>query len=308
MPSSPKQPDPADGQPARLRVLLVTGLSGAGKSLALKMFEDLGYEAVDNLPLSLIGPLLDADDSSGRGEAIAISVDFRTRDFGADSFFSQVDALTAREDIELRVLFLDCDQDVLSRRFTETRRRHPLAEDRPVLDGIRRERALMAPVADRADLVIDTSTLSPVELRNLLTGHFRLEQAGAMTISVQSFSFRRGLPREADLVFDVRFLNNPHYVYDLRPLTGRDAGVGDYIAKDVAFAPFMQTLVDMLTSLLPHYQREGKSYLTVAVGCTGGRHRSVFVSEQLAERLRAAGREIVLRHRDLPPGENEKTT
>lgn len=283
-----------------MRVLLVTGMSGAGKSSALKLLEDLGYEAVDNLPLSLIGGLIDPDNLREAGtEAIAVSADFRTRDFSSDSFAALLDRLATRSDLRASLLFLDCDDDVLARRFTETRRRHPLADDRPVVDGIRLERSLLATTAKRADLVVDTSNLGPNDLRRLLAGHFSLASGDSLTVSVLSFSYRTGLPREADLVFDVRFLANPHYVEELRPGTGRDAAVGDYIARDAAYPSFIESISQLLLSLLPHYQREGKSYLTVAVGCTGGRHRSVFVAEQLTEQLANAGRPVILRHRDL---------
>lgn len=287
-----------------MRVLLVTGMSGAGKSSALKLLEDLGYEAVDNLPLSLIGRLIDPANLREAGtEAIAVSADFRTRDFSSDSFAALMDRLIARPDLRASLLFLDCDDDVLARRFTETRRRHPLADDRPVVDGIRLERELLAATAKRADLVVDTSSLAPHDLRRLLAGHFSLASGNDLTVSMLSFSYRTGLPREADLVFDVRFLANPHYIDELRPGTGRDAPVGEYIARDAAYTPFMESVSQLLLSLLPHYQREGKSYLTVAIGCTGGRHRSVFVAEQLTKRLADAGRPVILRHRDL--SENE---
>jgi UPF0042 nucleotide-binding protein len=232
------------------------------------------------------------------GDAIAVSVDFRTRDFGAEQLAEVLDGFGARDDIDVSVIFLDCDDEILRRRFTETRRRHPLADDRPVLDGILRERALLASVMERADVVIDTSSLSTTDLRRMLAGQFRLDAAASLTVSILSFSYRRGLPREADLVFDVRFLANPHYVSKLRPQTGRDAAVAQHIMDDPAYAPFMTSLSAMLASLLPLYQKEGKSYLTVAIGCTGGRHRSVYVAEELARRLTGAGGEVILRHRD----------
>jgi UPF0042 nucleotide-binding protein len=281
---------------ARRRVLVLTGMSGAGKSSALKALEDLGYEAVDNLPLSLVPRLLEP---GVLGEAVAVSVDFRTREFGAERLAEILDGLGARDDLDPSVIFLDCDDEILRRRFTETRRRHPLADDRPVLDGILRERRLLAPVVERADVVIDTSSLSTTDLRSMLAGQFGLDAAASLTVSILSFSYRQGLPREADLVFDVRFLANPHYVSKLRPQTGRDAAVAQHIRRDPAYAPFMASLGAMLESLLPLYRKEGKSYLTVAIGCTGGRHRSVYVAEELARRLTDAGGEVILRHRDM---------
>ena len=249
----------------------------------------------------LLEPLADADRQHER-QNIAVAVDFRTRDFSVERFDGVVARLSARDDVTVKVVFLDCDNDRLAQRFTETRRRHPLADDRPVMVGIEQERELLRPIAERADLVVDTSLLSGSELRRLLEGHFRLETEPGMTVSVLSFGFRRGLPREADLVFDVRFLANPHYVEHLRPRTGRDPEVGAYVSADANFAPFMQRLTEMLGWLLPLYMSEGKSYLTVAIGCTGGQHRSVFIAEQLGEYLHADGLDVLVRHRDAVDG------
>ena len=285
------------------RFLLVSGLSGAGKSSALKILEDIGYEAVDNLPLSLLRSLAPAERVDGAPpHAIAVGIDTRTRDFDPAGFADALHDLRTRRDLDARFLFLDCDDAVLLHRFTATRRRHPLAGDRPVADGISHERQLMARLKDRADLVVDTSEVALPELRLLLVDRFGLDQPVGLNITVNSFSYRRGLPREADLVFDVRFLKNPHYVERLRPLTGDMPEVGAYIAGDAAFAPFLQGLSEMLLSLLPHYSREGKSYLTIAIGCTGGRHRSVFVAEKIARLLRDEGYRVSLRHRDKDSG------
>ncbi len=281
----------------RTRLVLVTGMSGAGKSTVLKAFEDIGYEAVDNPPLPLLASLVGPD--AARGAALAVDIDVRTRDFSADALRDAVAPIFARDDVDARLLFVDCEDEVLRRRFTETRRRHPLADDRPVIDGIRRERGLIEGLRANADLTLDTTELGVAELRRLVAGHFALDDRPTLTISVMSFSFAQGLPREADLVFDVRFLANPHYVDDLRPLTGRDAAVGAYIAQDPGYQPFFDSLTAMLVPLLPRFEGEGKSYLTIAVGCTGGRHRSVFVAERIAELLGAAGRPCQPRHRDL---------
>ena len=291
--NGPKEPVP---------VILVTGMSGAGKSTALKVLEDLGYEAIDNLPLYLLSRLLAPKDdglSAAPLDAVAVDVDIRTRDFDANAFLSEITPLAARDDLALKLLFLDCDDNVLRRRFTETRRRHPLANDRPVIDGIAHERRLMLRLRDNADLVIDSSHLAIPEFRQLMTQHFALDAGPEMAVSVTSFSYRRGLPREADLVFDVRFLANPHYVEALRSHSGKDADVAAYIEKDPAFRPFFDSLSAMLLDLLPHYAREGKSYLTVAIGCTGGRHRSVYVAEHLSRELGSHGQMVSLHHRDL---------
>lgn len=279
------------------RVVLVTGMSGAGKTSALKALEDAGYEAVDNLPLSLLESLVRPDDRTDR--PIAIGIDTRTRDFGAGPFLSAIDRLKAESALNVNVLFVDCDDEVLRRRFTETRRRHPLAADRPVVDGILAERSLVHVLRDRADLILDTSSLAQAELRRLVQEHFALDAGAGLAVSVISFAYRHGLPREADMVFDVRFLANPHYEASLEPLTGRDKAVGDYIRNDPAFAPFVEGLTAMLVTLLPRFQREGKSYLTVAIGCTGGKHRSVFVAELLAAHLRQLDCRVALIHRDV---------
>ena len=281
--------------PRRARLLVVTGMSGAGRSTALKALEDLGYEAVDNLPLSLLPSLVRAPT---QGPPLAIGVDVRTRDFAVGALLAALDRLAAEHQLELRIMFLDCEDDPLVRRYTETRRRHPLAGDRPVLDGIALERHRLSPLRDRADLVIDTTSLSPGDLKRLLRGHFALDAAPDIALYVTSFSYRHGLPREADLVLDVRFLRNPHYVAALSPLTGRDAEVGEFIDADPDFAPFFQRLCGWLGPLLPRYESEGKSYLTIAIGCTGGRHRSVYFVEALAQRF-GSQVPVLVRHREL---------
>lgn len=285
----------------RLKVLIVTGLSGAGKSSALDVLEDLGWEVVDNLPLFLLGVLLRHDhrDDLGFEHAVAIGVDSRTRDFAPDRLKTEIARFKARPDLEVHLAFFACDSDVLHQRFTATRRRHPLAQDRPVMDAIRSESRVMAPIRLDADQVIDTTLLAQPDLRRLLAGWFGLAHGGGMTIDVVSFSYRLGLPREADLVFDVRFLKNPHYDAALRRLSGRDSAVAGFIAADPAWRPFNEGLTGLLGTLVPHYRREGKSYLTIAVGCTGGRHRSVFTAETIAGDLRQRGHAVTVRHRDL---------
>jgi UPF0042 nucleotide-binding protein len=294
---------PAEGRPPTTagRVVVVTGMSGAGKTLALKALEDLGFEAVDNLPLSLLSSLVRPGDGVAR--ALAIGIDIRTRDFGIDHFLAAIDRLMADDSINLRIVFLDCDDDVLTRRYTETRRRHPLAVDRPLIDGIRHERMLVAALRARPDVtVIDTSSLPPAEFKRMLALRLGLEAGRGLVVFVTSFAYRNGLPREADLVFDVRFLANPHYVEDLRPLTGRDAAVAAHVAADPMYAEFFASVTNLLAPLLPRFAAEGKSYLTVAIGCTGGRHRSVFVAERLAAWLREGGARVELRHRELDEG------
>lgn len=282
------------------RVVIVTGLSGAGKTSALKVLEDLGYEAVDNLPVGLLASLVRPGEGVSR--PLAVGIDIRTRDFGIEPIGAALDALAAERGLDVKVLFLECDDDVVRRRFTETRRRHPLAADRPLIDGIRHERMLVSPLKRRADVVFDTSVLVPGEFKRVLAGHFGLEADKGLMVFVTSFAYRNGLPREADLVFDVRFLANPHYVPDLKPLTGRDPGVARYVAADGAFPAFFNSMTDLLAPLLPRFSAEGKSYLTIAVGCTGGRHRSVFVADKLAAWLKQQGVRVELRHRELEEG------
>lgn len=279
------------------RIVLVTGVSGAGRSTALKSFEDVGYEAVDNLPLTLLESVVLGGPRSR--PPLAVGVDIRTRDFGVESLIAGLDRLLASGRVSVTLLFLDCDDDVLVRRFTETRRRHPLAGGRPVADGLRLERIMLADLRKRADLVIDTTQLSPGALKDEITRRFAIDRQSGLALLITSFSYRYGLPREADIVFDARFLTNPHYVPELRDMTGLDAPVGDFIAGDKDFSTFMKGLEALFSVLLPRYEKEGKSYLTIAVGCTGGRHRSVYVAEMLGKMLASEGRRVHLTHRDI---------
>jgi len=295
----------AKAKAARRRLLLVTGMSGAGKSTALNLLEDIGYEVVDNLPLSLLSDLARPRDScvgdsaAALNRPLALCIDVRTRQFDIEHFEHDIAPLLDRTDLDVTLLFLDGDDEVLRRRFTETRRPHPLAVDRPVIDGIRRERERLDWLRRRADLTVNTTDLEIRDFRRLLSGHFSHPRARELSIFVMSFSYPRGLPADADLVFDVRFLSNPHYQENLRPLSGLDLAVGQHIETDSVFAAFFANLKDMLVTLLPAYEREGKSYLTIAVGCTGGRHRSVFVAERVAQLMREFGRQVGVRHRDL---------
>jgi len=281
----------------RRPTVLVTGLSGAGRATALNALEDLGYVAVDNMPLPLLDTLLRA--GSEDRYAVAFGVDVRTWGFDGHAMAARLDSLRSRADLAVQLVYLDCDTEVLLRRYTETRRPHPLAQDRPVQDAIADERRLLAVLRDVADRTIDTSTLSPHDLKRILAGHFAIGAAPCLRIAVVSFSFRRGLPREADMVLDARFLRNPHYVAALRPLDGRDAVVRDFVAADPGWTDFMQRVEDLLAELLPRFDAEGKTYLTIAIGCTGGRHRSVVVAGELADRLRRRGRDVAITHRDV---------
>jgi UPF0042 nucleotide-binding protein len=282
-------------------ILLVTGLSGAGKSTVLKTLEDLGWETVDNLPLRLLDRLLSTplSESTESDSPLAIGIGARTRDFDPESIVQRIKVLRADHGYDIGTLFLDCSGAELERRYAETRRRHPLALDRPASDGIARERELLAPLRRWANRLIDTTDLSSNELAQQVRATFGGDGLGEPTLSVMSFGFARGVPRNADLVFDMRFLRNPHWDEKLRPGTGLDADVAAYVAADPAYDDAMKQIEDLLLLLLPRYRAEGKSYVTIAFGCTGGRHRSVHVTERVAKRLRDAGFSPTVTHRDL---------
>ncbi|OWK32759.1 RNase adapter RapZ [Sphingomonas mucosissima] len=290
-------------------ILLVTGMSGAGKSTVLKTLEDLGWEVVDNLPLSLLDRLLHTDASPGRSgltRPLAIGIGAMTRDFDAAAIASQIDRLREAGRQEIDTLFLDCGSEELARRYDETRRRHPLALDRPAREGIAQERELLEPLRRWAPHLIDTSHYSSAELAQQIRRTFAQPGLSEPAVSIMSFGFSRGLPTDADLVFDMRFLRNPHWVPHLRPGTGKDAAVAAYIADDPAYEAAVSRIEDLLMLLLPRYRAEGKSYITIAVGCTGGRHRSVHVAERIAARLRNAAFSPTVTHRDLAAAPQER--
>lgn len=281
---------------ARRRIVVVTGMAGAGLSTARTAFEDIGFEAIDNLPLSLAEQLINSPDAS---RPLAFGIDVRTRGFAADKVLELIDNLNQRPDTEARLVFLECENEQLIARFSETRRRHPLAQERPIADGLAMERQLLQPLKARANLMIDTSLISTTDLRHLLHGHFPPEGGRGLGVQVMSFSYRYGVPREADLVFDARFLANPHYIKELQPQTGQDQPVGEYIRQDPAFAPFFQGLSQCLTTMLPGFKRNDRPYLTIAFGCTGGKHRSVFLTECLARWFEEQGYPVRVSHREL---------
>jgi UPF0042 nucleotide-binding protein len=287
----------------RSRAVLVTGMSGAGRTTCLKALEDLGYEAVDNLPVGLLGRVFRAEADGGPRD-VAVGMDSRTRDFEPRRLLQEFQELRRRPAGAPALLFFDCEDEELQRRFSASRRRHPLADHLPVDEALAQERALLAPLREAADLVIDTTGLALPDLRRLLAGHFGAEAGrGRLALTVVSFSYKHGLPRDADLVLDVRFLRNPYYVDELRPLTGLDPEVQAHVRDDPDLEPFVERLEALLAPLLPRYEAEGKSYLTIAFGCTGGQHRSVYVAERVAGWLRAEqGRDAAVRHRDIPGG------
>ncbi len=287
----------------RSRVVLVTGQSGAGKASILRALEDIGYEAIDNPPLTLIEGLVDRVEPAGRNGRIAIGVDARTRGFDVASLLATVGRLRGNPALRLEVVFASADETVLLRRYTETRRRHPLSPSGWVIDGIQAEQALTAPLREVADLLVDTSELPIPELRQLIERRFApeggSEGATALSVGLISFAFPRGLPREADMVFDARFLRNPHYVTELKALTGLDARVAAYVEADPDYPEFVAQVLALLGLLLPRFRQEGKKYATIAIGCTGGRHRSVRIVEFLAKSLADTGWRVATTHREL---------
>ncbi len=278
------------------RLVLVTGPSGAGRSTAIHALEDLGYEVIDNLPLRLIPPLIQG---APVGRPIALGLDVRNRDFNTTAVIEMIDTLTRNPDVSLQVLYIDCASSELIRRYAQTRRRHPLAAGETPVEGIDRELDLLAAIRVRADHLIDTTEMSPHDLKAEIAHWFDRDPAQRMAVSVQSFSYKRGLPRGVDMIFDCRFLANPHWVAALRDLDGRDPAVVAHVQADPLFDEFFQKLQDLVLLLLPAQREEGKAHLTIAFGCTGGQHRSVAVAEKLAKVLAEAGWAVSKRHREL---------
>jgi RNase adapter protein RapZ len=283
---------------AGLEVVVVTGLSGAGRSTAAKCLEDLGYYVVDNLPPSLIAAMVDlGSHTSGGVTRIAVVVDVRSRAFSAD-LTGAVHALKKRG-FNPHVVFLDADDDVLIRRFESVRRSHPLQGDGRLADGIAAERKLLEEAREQADVIIDTSHLNVNQLRRRVEELFGGEASPALRATVLSFGFKYGLPLDADLVADVRFLPNPHWIPELRPHTGQDPDVRDYVLSQEGAGHFLDVYAELLRLVGAGYQREGKRYLTLAIGCTGGKHRSVVMAEEIAKRLVGDGVQTTVAHRDL---------
>jgi UPF0042 nucleotide-binding protein len=286
------------GTAGKGELVILTGLSGSGKLSALKAFEDLGYYSVDNLPLELVPQFADLVRQSAEIERAALVVDVR-EGMRLDEFPAILKRV--RRALPTRVLFLEASEDALIRRFSETRRPHPMGRTNTVVKSIRAERKRLDPIRNVADIVLDTTKFNVHELRAHINAQFQREESDQnLTISAASFGFKNGVPSEADLVFDVRFLPNPHFVPEFRKLTGKHPKVAKYVRQFPQTAEFLDKTTDMLKFLLPHYIKEGKSYLTVAFGCTGGQHRSVFIAEEMKKRLAAAGYRVKTAHRDMP--------
>lgn len=277
-------------------VVLVTGPSGAGRTTAIKAFEDLGYETIDNLPLDFVPRLLSVGSS---GKPMALSIDVRTRGFSVKGVLDVLDTIAELQSYEATLLYVDCTEDKLVKRYSETRRRHPMSPEGSPIDGIRDEIALLDSLRVRADVLIDTTDLTPHDLRAEISNWFAGKDGSMLAVNLQSFSYKRGVPRGVDMAMDCRFLRNPFWDESLRSKSGLDAEVKTYVKKDARYKPFFDQLADMISLLLPAYKEEGKSHFSIGLGCTGGQHRSVCVTEELAAELATRGWRVSVRHREL---------
>ncbi len=278
------------------RIVLVTGPSGAGRSTAIRVLEDLGFEAIDNLPMGLLLHLLEGPEND---RPMALGIDARNREFSTIGFIELAAKLRRMEQVDMSTLYLDCSDEVLLRRFSETRRRHPVAADASPETGVRQEKELLAPIREFADMLIDTSPLNVHQLREEVERWFAPQSGRHLAVSIESFSYKRGLPRGLDMVFDCRFLANPYWRPELRAEDGRNPDVARYVQSDANYAPFLDRVVDLLRHLLPAYRAEGKAHLSVAFGCTGGQHRSVATAEAVAKALAEEGQQVAIRHREM---------
>ena len=278
------------------RVVLVTGPSGAGRSTAINVLEDLGFEAIDNIPLRMIPRLFEGEPLV---HPLALGIDVRNRDFSLSRLFDLHRDLTRMTDGQTSLLFLDCRSDILLRRYSETRRRHPLAQEESPETGITREIELLRPVEKLADILIDTSHLSPHDLKAELHGWFADETSQKLSVAVQTFSYKRGIPHGVDMVFDCRFLANPHWDAALRDKTGLDIDVQNYVQADPRSSAFVERIVGMMSFLLPEFDTEGKTHLSIGIGCTGGQHRSVVIGERVARALADGGWRVSIGHKEL---------
>ena len=277
-------------------VVLVTGPSGAGRSTAIRAFEDMGYEAIDNMPLALLTALITGPSV---GRSMALGIDVRTRDFSVRGVLEALEAITEAGQYQPSLMFLDCQTEALLRRYSETRRRHPLAPDDTPIQGIRLEQDLLRALRDHADVLIDTTPLTPHDLKREIAGLYDKGQGTGLAVSVQSFSYKRGVPRGIDMVLDCRFLRNPYWDVSLRDKCGLDAEVQAHVQDDARYDDFTQRVIDLTKLLLPAYRDEGKAHFSLGFGCSGGQHRSVTVAENVAEALAQDGWQVSKRHREL---------
>ena len=287
--------DIAVGQEPAINLVLVTGLSGAGRTTAIRALEDIGYETIDNLPISLLPNIVSSPSKPAR---IAVGLDTRNRDFSTHGVLEMLETLSRMPWLKVDLVFIQCSTEVLVRRFSETRRRHPLAPAESPIIGIERERDLLLPILVRADVLLNSSDMSPHEMRGEITSYYSTDSALGLAVSVQSFSYKRGLPRGLDMLFDCRFLRNPYWDENLRSLDGLNKSVQDYVKQDTNFNEFYQKIRDLCLFLLPAYKDEGKTHFSIGFGCTGGKHRSVTLTELLANDLAHHGWQVSIRHRE----------
>lgn len=287
--------DIAVGKEPAINLVLVTGLSGAGRTTAIRALEDIGYETIDNLPISLLPNIVSSPSKPAR---IAVGLDTRNRDFSTHGVLEMLETLSRMPWLKVDLVFIQCSTEVLVRRFSETRRRHPLAPAESPIIGIERERDLLLPILVRADVLLNSSDMSPHEMRGEITSYYSTDSALGLAVSVQSFSYKRGLPRGVDMLFDCRFLRNPYWDANLRSLDGQNKSVQDYVKQDTNFNEFYQKIRDLCLFLLPAYKDEGKTHFSIGFGCTGGKHRSVTLTELLANDLAHHGWQVSIRHRE----------
>ncbi len=303
MPNRLSEIDIADPNREKIRVLFITGLSGAGKSTALKTLEDLSWEVVDNFPLRLFSALANMPSSQYLEERsahpMAVGFDTRTRGFNAERLAARIDRLKEDPRLDVSLIYLNCSDAELERRYNETRRRHPLANDRPTCDGVAEERRLLSNLAERADIVWDSTHFSADDLRKIIREQFGTQTSAHTNLQIFSFGYARGIPHNADLLFDMRFLRNPHWDSALRNKTGLDEDVGAFISQDHAYLEAVQRIYDLLIFLIPRYEADGKAYVNIGFGCTGGKHRSVYITETISKWLQDAGFSPTVSHRDL---------
>lgn len=280
-----------------LNLVIVTGMSGAGKTVAMQSFEDMGYFCVDNMPPSLLPKFWELVKESGKLTKIALVIDLRSRAF-FDELVPALESIDNTTLITTKILFLEAEETELVSRYKETRRSHPLAKDGRVIDGIQQEKKMLEAIKGRAQVIINTTSLTPRQLRAKIVDEFESTETSGFRIEMVSFGFKYGLPIDADVVMDVRFLPNPHYINDLRPLTGKDKPVYDYVMTQPETEVFYHKFTDLLEYILPGYKKEGKSSVTIAIGCTGGKHRSVALTERIAAKIKSDGYHVNITHRD----------
>jgi UPF0042 nucleotide-binding protein len=280
----------------KIRLILVSGPAGAGRTTAIRSLEDLGFEAIDNLPLDLVKSVLKPKKAS---EKIAIGLDTRGRDFSVQGLLGLLKSLSSLEHVDFELLYLSCTMEVLLRRYSETRRRHPLADGKSPHEGIEQELILLEPIRHKADILIETSGLTPHELKSSIKKLFLNKGVNLLSISLKSFSYKRGLPRGTDMTLDCRFLKNPHWQDELRDKTGLDPSVSEFVASDPKFSEFIEHITKLLLFLLPSFKEEGKSSVEIGFGCTGGIHRSVAVTETVAKKLADSGWNVSIKHREI---------